>query len=136
MPWSRRASLALAVCLASSGCSESDSARPKRTAEAATATAKKQDPAAARTLIANGAVVIDVRSAQEVTEGALPTATNIPVDEVASRLDDIETLVGGDKAKPIVVYCRTGRRSRLAQQQLEAAGFTHVVNGGGIDDVR
>ena len=44
-------------------------------------------------------------------------------------------LVGGDKAKPVVVYCASGARSRKAQQQLEAAGYTNVVNGGGYDDL-
>ena len=41
-------------------------------------------------------------------------------------------LAHGDKSKPIVVYCAAGKRAARAKETLEAAGYTNVVNGGGI----
>lgn len=131
----------LAAALAFAACGKSESPPPTKGAQAqATPTAPTQqkrakDPAAARAAIAEGAVVIDVRSAEEFAEDHLPNATNIPVEEIGQRTADVEKLVGGDKAKTIVLYCGTGNRSGKAQQQLEAAGFTQIINGGGIDDL-
>ena len=48
----------------------------------------------------------------------------------------VDKLTGGDKAKPVVVYCAKGGRAQKAKEALEAAGYTHVVNGGGYDDLR
>jgi len=42
--------------------------------------------------------------------------------------------VGGDKTKPIVVYCGSGRRAATAKEKLVAAGYTQVTNLGGIAD--
>ena len=87
-------------------------------------------------MIAAGAVVVDVRTPAEFAEGHLPNATNIPIQEFAQRIADVNTLAGSDKARPIVVHCASGNRSSKAKQQLEAAGYTQVVNGGGLDDLR
>lgn len=97
---------------------------------------KKKDPEAARKLIAEGAVVIDVRSAEEYSKEHLQQAPNIPVDEFAGRIGEVDKMVSGDKTKPVVVYCAAGSRAARAKQSLEAAGYTNVVNGGGYDDVR
>ncbi len=88
------------------------------------------DTPAAKKLVADGALTLDVRTADEFTDGHLPTARNIPVDEIGTRLAEIEQAVG-DKGRPIVVYCGTGPRAAVAKQRLEAAGFTSVFNGGG-----
>jgi rhodanese-related sulfurtransferase len=96
-----------------------------------------KDPAKARQVIAaGGAVVLDVRTPEEFGGDHLPTATNVPVDDLPQRLADIDHLAGGDKAKPIVVYCHAGSRAARAKRTLEAAGYTDVTNGGGIDDLR
>ena len=95
-----------------------------------------KDPDAANQLIADGAVVIDVRTAEGYQAGHLPNAVNIPVDEVESRLADADKLVGGDHAKPVVVYCAKGGRAAKAKQVLENAGYQRVVNGGGLDDLQ
>lgn len=89
-----------------------------------------------RQLIANGALVIDVRNPAEWNEGHLAMARLLPVDELAGRLNDVEQWAGGDKQRAIVVYCRSGVRSGRAQKILQAAGFGNVTNGGGYDDVR
>lgn len=95
-----------------------------------------KDPEAARAAIAAGAVVLDVRTPDEFAEAHLPAATNVPVDDLGSRLADVDKLVAGDKSKPIVVYCGSGRRAGKAKELLESAGYTHVINGGGLDDLR
>jgi rhodanese-related sulfurtransferase len=94
-----------------------------------------KDPEAAKRLIGEGATVIDVRSADEFQSGHLPDAVNIPVDEVGGRLAEVDKLVAGDKAKPVVVYCAKGGRAAKAKQVLEEAGYERVVNGGGLDDL-
>jgi len=108
------------------------------TAAAATTPAPRRgkDPETARKLIAAGVPVVDVRTEEEYAEDHVPSARNIPVDAVADRLADFEQLVGGDKSKPIVVYCESGSRSRKAKSILDAAGFTNVVNGGGLGDLQ
>lgn len=88
------------------------------------------DTAAAKQLIAGGAAVIDVREPDEFADMHLPTARNVPLGEVGARLAEIEQAAGA-KDKPIVVYCASGARSSRAKRELEAAGFTNVVNGGG-----
>ena len=103
-------------------------------ASATDATAK--DPTTGRTLVAAGAVVIDVRTPEEYSAGHLPAAANIPVQELAARLDDVTKLVADDKSRPIVVYCKAGGRAAKAVTQLAAAGYTRVINGGGLDDLR
>jgi rhodanese-related sulfurtransferase len=131
---------ALGVLLAASACSRSEPGHepPAKTAAPTPATPAKaaKDPAAARKLIGEGALVLDVRTPDEYREGHVPTSTNIPVTEVPDRLADIEKLVAGDKSKPIVVYCAAGGRAAKAKRALEEAGFKNVVNGGGYDDLR
>lgn len=95
-----------------------------------------RDPQAAREQIAKGAVVIDVRTAEEYGQEHLPQATNISLDELPTRVAEVEKLVGGDKSKPVVLYCGTGFRAGKAKRVLDAAGFTQVINGGGLDDLR
>lgn len=109
---------------------------PGLQAERAEVARPSQDPATARSLIASGAVVIDVRTADEFATGHLAMAVNLPVGELPGRLAEVDRLVGGDRTRPIVVYCAAGSRAARARTALEAAGYTNVVNGGGIDDLR
>jgi phage shock protein E len=122
----------IAAVLAFAGCSKSEAPAPPPETPAKPA----KDPAAARKLIAEGAVVLDVRTADEYADGHVPSATNLPVQEMPRRIAEVDKLVGGDKAKPVVVYCGAGKRAAKVKQQLEAAGYTSVVNGGGYDDLR
>jgi rhodanese-related sulfurtransferase len=111
-------------------CSRSESPPPAPTASTS------KDPAAARTLVAAGAIVIDVRTAEEYAEAHLPQAINIPVQDLPNRMTEVEKLVAGDKARSIVVYCAAGSRAAKAKATLDAAGYSMVVNGGGLDDLR
>ena len=144
---------ALAAALAFAGCSKKSSppaaappagsptttppaAAPPAGHDEAAAEHAKKDPVEAKKLIAAGALVLDVREPDEFAGGHLPTAKNIPVDTVPSQVAQIAGMVGNDKTKPIVVYCSAGGRAARAKQALDAAGFTHVVNGGGYDDLK
>ncbi|MBA3822157.1 MAG: rhodanese-like domain-containing protein [Deltaproteobacteria bacterium] len=138
--------LTIGLGLGAAGCSkEADappaSPRPAPPADGtatqpAPSTPRAKDPARALSLIASGATVIDVRTPEEFEGGHVARAVNLPVDGFAGRLAEVERLLGGDKSRPVVVYCASGRRSGIAQQQLEAAGYTQVINGGGFDDLQ
>ena len=93
-----------------------------------------RNPALAKQLVDAGALLLDVRTPGEFAGGHVEGAINIDHQEVAARIEEIRELQGGDAHKPIVVYCRSGRRSGIAKQQLEDAGFDRVTNLGGISD--
>lgn len=67
-------------------------------------------------------VVLDVRSPGEFAAGHVPGAINVPHDQVGNRLAEL----AGAKDKDIVLYCRSGRRARLAADVLAAAGFARL----------
>lgn len=87
---------------------------------------------ALKALAQPGAVLIDVRSADEFATGALPGARLIPHDQIGARIGAAVP----DKNTPIVLYCRSGRRSSLAQDELQALGYRHVINAGGYDQFK
>ncbi len=96
-----------------------------------------RDPQLARRLVREqGALLLDVRSEAEFSAGHIDGAVLIPHDQVKDRLADIEAKLDGDRSRPIVVYCRSGRRSGLAKDVLLEAGFTQVTNVGGMSDWR
>ncbi len=114
-----------------------DQAQPTtEPAKVHTGSTKSKDPAAARAEIAKGAVVVDVRTPGEYSDDHLAQAVNVPVDQLPSQLAEIDKLVDGHKDRPIVVYCASGHRAGKAKQELETAGYSHVINGGGLDDLR
>ena len=66
--------------------------------------------------------LVDVREPSEFTAGTLPDATNIPLGELAGRLDEL------DRSRRVVLLCRSGGRSSNAAQFLSGSGFDDVVN--------
>ena len=74
--------------------------------------------------------VVDVRETGEFTGGHFDGAINIPLGIIPLRLDEFKAMSG-----PIVVYCRSGNRSGMAQMLLKQAGLTEVYNGGGLHDM-
>lgn len=76
------------------------------------------------------AVLIDVRTSQEFAAGALPGAHHIPHFRIAEGI----AAVAPGKDTPIVLYCRSGRRSSLAQDRLLEMGYRQVINAGGYRD--
>ncbi|CAN0604473.1 unnamed protein product, partial [Ectocarpus sp. 12 AP-2014] len=68
-----------------------------------------------------GALLIDVRSPEEFAGGHLPGAINIPHGDIVSGMQALE----GNMTGPIVLYCRSGNRSGIAQTSLAQAGYTN-----------
>ncbi len=92
------------------------------------------DPKLAHRLVEDqGALLLDVRTPAEFQEKHLPNSLLIPHDEVGRRINEVLEAQGGDKTKPIVVYCRRGSRAATAKDVLLANGFTEVTNLGSID---
>lgn len=77
-----------------------------------------------------GYIILDTRTQEEYDEGRIPGAILIPYDEVADRAEDILD----DKDQLILVYCRSGRRSKLAAEDLVKLGYTNIKEFGGIID--
>lgn len=69
-------------------------------------------------------LVLDVRNRSEWNEGHVPGATNIPLAELVSRVDELREY----RARPIAVHCQGGSRSAVAASVLQAAGFSDVSN--------
>jgi phage shock protein E len=80
--------------------------------------------------IPRNALIVDVRTPEEYAGTHFPGAVNIPLADIEKRLGEF-----GDKNSEIVVYCRSGNRSGKAKQLLESKGYTHILNGGGIDNM-
>jgi phage shock protein E len=83
------------------------------------------DRAEAHRLVAAGAKLLDVRSPSEFGSGHLPSAINVPVQELQSRLKELEP-----KDQVLVIYCRSGHRSGIAFDQLKQAGFSRLYDLG------
>ncbi len=89
-------------------------------------------PAAAKTLLDNGKalVLVDVRTAEEYAEKHIPGAILIPNEEIGSSRPDALA----DLDATIILYCRSGNRSKTASEKLIAMGYTDVRDLGGIND--
>lgn len=79
---------------------------------------------------ASGYIILDVRTAQEYSEKHIPGAINIPNETIGT--EDIPELP--DKEQLILVYCRSGNRSKQASEKLVKLGYTNIVEFGGIND--
>lgn len=79
---------------------------------------------------AGDAFWIDVRTADEYASGHVSEAVHIPYEEIGARISEVTT----DKDALIYLYCRSGRRSGIAKAALDEAGFTRVVNAGGLEE--
>ncbi|HCA56294.1 MAG TPA: hypothetical protein DEO95_12620 [Ruminococcaceae bacterium] len=77
----------------------------------------------------SGYIILDVRTQQEYDEGHIPQAICIP-NEIIGLRENIEELP--DKSQMILVYCRSGRRSKEAAEKLASLGYTNVIEFGGI----
>lgn len=82
----------------------------------------------AREQVARGAFLLDVRTPEEFAEGHLPGATNVSVQTLAGRLDEVP------KDRPIVLYCRSGKRSARAAEILRNAGHEEVFDLGAMSN--
>ena len=79
-------------------------------------------------LLAEDAVLVDVRSPVEFNQGHAKGALNWPLDQ----LQPILSAKKPDPSKPYVIYCASGARAGVAKTLMSRAGFSNVVNVGGI----
>ena len=78
----------------------------------------------------SGYIILDVRTPEEFAEKHIPNAVNVPNETIGTTA--IPELP--DKNQLIMVYCRSGRRSKQAAEKLVKLGYTNVVEFGGIID--
>jgi phage shock protein E len=108
--------------------------RNERVAQATGAPAAVEEPLSSERLaeiITAGdpnTYLVDVRTAGEYNAGAIPSAINIPFDEIAGNLPT------EDRSARIIVYCRSGNRSAVAADTLAELGFTDVLDFGGVSN--
>jgi len=77
-----------------------------------------------------GYIILDVRTPEEFADKHIPGAINVPNETIGT--EDIPELP--DKDQLILVYCRSGNRSKQASEKLVALGYTNIVEFGGIND--
>ena len=77
-----------------------------------------------------GYIILDVRTQEEYDQGHIPGAILISHEEIAEKAEDVLT----DKDQLILVYCRSGRRSKIAAEALVELGYTNIKEFGGIID--
>ena len=75
-------------------------------------------------------IILDVRRPDEYAKGRIPGAINVPNEEIGTA--EISKLP--DKSQLILVYCRSGRRSKEAAGKFAKLGYTNIVEFGGIQD--
>ena len=88
--------------------------------------------AQAKDIIDNGTgyVIVDARTSEEFSEGHIKNAINLDYEEVTQKAESLLP----DKNQLILIYCRSGRRSKIAAESLCQLGYTNVKEFGGIID--
>ena len=79
----------------------------------------------------DGAVLLDVRTAEEYRDGHIDGSVNIPLDRISSVENTVK-----DKSTPLYVHCLSGGRSGQAVSYLKQFGYTNAKNIGGINSYR
>ena len=132
------AGLALCLCLAACGSlpSTSDGAPAALSSQEAAGTAsgwQSISPEEAHDWMKSGEdlVVVDVRTQEEYDAGHIPGAVLVPNEEIG---DPVPDQLPEDLDQPLLLYCRSGRRSKEAAEKLAALGYTQVYEFGGIQD--
>ena len=77
-----------------------------------------------------GYIILVVRTQEEYDEGHIPGASLIPYTQIDARAEEVLT----DKDQLILIYCRSGRRSKIAAEALVELGYTNIKEFGGIID--
>ena len=111
------------------GCAASSKSSASTSASSAAYRQISQQDAQSMMQSESGYVIVDVRRADEFASGHIPGAINIPNESIdktqPAELPDLDQL--------IMVYCRSGRRSKQAAQKLADMGYTNIVEFGGIN---
>ena len=77
-----------------------------------------------------GYIILDVRTQEEYDQGHIPGAIVISHEKIEEKAEEVLT----DKNQLILVYCRSGRRSKIAAEALAELGYTNIKEFGGIID--
>ena len=117
--------LLLLLCIGLTACAQ----KPAEETEAVYVNITAEE---AKTIMDNqtGYVILDVRTQEEYDAAHIPGAILIPYDEI----EDKASAVLQDKNQLILVYCRSGRRSKIAAESLVELGYTNIKEFGGIID--
>lgn len=91
---------------------------------------QKISPEEAKTLMVDGNLILDVRTQGEFDEGHIKDAVLLDVQDIIN--ENVESLT--DKEQVILVYCRSGNRSKTASEKLIELGYQNVYDFGGIID--
>lgn len=78
-----------------------------------------------KSLLQNGAQIIDVRTKEEYESGHIKGSVNMPLNNLSNLMNKLK------KDKPIITCCASGMRSAVAKNILKSRGFSEVYNGGG-----
>lgn len=78
-----------------------------------------------KALVAQGAVILDVRTKMEYQQGHIKGSINVPLNGLQAGIGKLK------KDKPVITCCASGMRSAQAKGMLESYGFKEVYNGGG-----
>ena len=78
----------------------------------------------------DGYIILDARTQEEYDQGHIPGAIVISHEEIAEKAEEVLA----DKDQLILVYCRSGRRSKIAAEALVELGYTNIKEFGGIID--
>ena len=84
-----------------------------------------------KSLLQQGAIIVDVRSKGEFRGGHIHGALNIPVDVLPQNLNQLK-----NKNQVIITCCASGMRSSSAKNILKASGYNEVYNGGGWNSLK
>lgn len=76
-------------------------------------------------LMKQGAIIVDVRTGGEFSQGHIQGSVNIPVDRITQQADKLKA-----KNKPVITCCASGMRSATAKSILQSKGIAEVYNGG------
>ncbi|PKH32047.1 MULTISPECIES: rhodanese-like domain-containing protein [unclassified Shewanella] len=93
--------------------------------------AAEQESSVAWEKIDRGVTLIDVRTAEEFAAGHIDGAINIPFEIIVPELAKLNI----DTDAEVVLYCRSGNRSGIAQESLVKQGYTNTYNAGGFDSL-
>lgn len=136
VPWGF---FALVVALTLVGCAQqetpatpptaTDDSQAAAPATSSSYTAISQDEAQRMMEEESSALIVDVRRPDEFASGHIPHAINVPNEEIGTTQPELLP----DLDQILLVYCRTGRRSKDAAQKLADMGYTRVYEFGGIN---
>ena len=83
-------------------------------------------------MIESGALLVDVRSAEEFSDGHLEGAVRIDWD----NYDALIAAIGEDKNRQVVFYCRSGNRAGKSITELSSKGYNNIYNATGLDALK